>query len=97
MTVSNRALLMLCDLLLKNRPSSRPDGGGCTPVAKPCWSSRTYARARSPALHGSRHDIAAAREHGILGALDTAQLSTLADRLPRCRPDRAGPAAAAPR
>ena len=31
-----------------------------------------------PALPGSRHDIAA-REHGILGALDTAQLSRLAD------------------
>jgi len=32
-----------------------------------------------PALPGSRHDIAAAREHGILDAIDTAELSTLAD------------------
>ena len=33
----------------------------------------------SPTLPGSRHDIAAAREHGILDAIDTAELSTLAD------------------
>jgi hypothetical protein len=79
MTVSNRALLMLADLLRKNRPRSRPDGGGCTPAAKPCWSSRNYAGRDPPALPGSRHDVAAACEHGIFGALDAAQLSTLAD------------------
>ena len=33
----------------------------------------------SPTLPGSRHDIAAAREHGILDAIDTAQLDVLAD------------------
>jgi len=33
----------------------------------------------SPTLPGSRHDIAAAREHGILDALDTTELSALAD------------------
>jgi DDE superfamily endonuclease len=33
----------------------------------------------SPTLPGSRHDIAAAREHGILDALDTAELHTVAD------------------
>src|SRR5215212_6583641 len=33
----------------------------------------------SPTLPGSRHDIAAAREHGILDAIDTAELSALAD------------------
>jgi DDE superfamily endonuclease/Helix-turn-helix of DDE superfamily endonuclease len=33
----------------------------------------------SPALPGSRHDIAAAREHGILDALTTAGISTVAD------------------
>ena len=33
----------------------------------------------SPALPGSRHDIAAAREHGILDALDNAGIHTLAD------------------
>jgi len=34
----------------------------------------------SPALPGARHDIAAAREHGILDALDTAQVDAVADR-----------------
>jgi hypothetical protein len=33
----------------------------------------------SPTLPGSRHDIAAAREHGILDAIDTAELDTVAD------------------
>ena len=33
----------------------------------------------SPALPGSRHDIAAAREHGIIDALHAAGISTVAD------------------
>jgi hypothetical protein len=33
----------------------------------------------SPALPGSRHDIAAAREHGILDALTQAGVATVAD------------------
>ena len=33
----------------------------------------------SPALPGSRHDIAAAREHGILDAIDTAEVGAVAD------------------
>jgi hypothetical protein len=33
----------------------------------------------SPALPGSRHDIAAAREHGILDALATSGIATVAD------------------
>jgi hypothetical protein len=33
----------------------------------------------SPALPGSRHDIAAAREHGILDALHAAEISAVAD------------------
>ena len=33
----------------------------------------------SPALPGSRHDIAAAREHGILDALDTAGIHAVGD------------------
>jgi hypothetical protein len=33
----------------------------------------------SPTLPGSRHDMAAAREHGILDALDTAEIDTVAD------------------
>jgi hypothetical protein len=33
----------------------------------------------SPALPGARHDIGAAREHGILDALHTAQVPTMAD------------------
>ena len=34
----------------------------------------------SPAVPGSRHDIAAAREHGILDALATAEVTVVADR-----------------
>jgi hypothetical protein len=34
----------------------------------------------SPALPGARHDIAAAREHGLIDALTTAQVRVLADR-----------------
>ena len=33
----------------------------------------------SPALPGSRHDIAAAREHGILDAIDSADVRAVAD------------------
>ncbi|HEX2214617.1 MAG TPA: transposase family protein [Mycobacterium sp.] len=33
----------------------------------------------SPTLPGSRHDIAAAREHGILDAIDTARVDAVAD------------------
>ena len=33
----------------------------------------------SPTLPGSRHDIAAAREHGILDAIDAAKVQTVAD------------------
>jgi hypothetical protein len=34
----------------------------------------------SPALPGARHDIAAARDHGLLDALSTGQIRVLADR-----------------
>jgi hypothetical protein len=50
----------------------------------------------SPALPGARHDIAAAREHGIIDALTTAGVHVLADRgyqapgrRSPCRNDRA--------
>jgi hypothetical protein len=33
----------------------------------------------SPTLPGSRHDIGAAREHGLLDAVDTAEVSAVAD------------------
>ena len=33
----------------------------------------------SPALPGARHDMGAAREHGIIAALNTAEISTIAD------------------
>ena len=34
----------------------------------------------SPALPGARHDIAAAREHGLIDAITAAELRVLADR-----------------
>ena len=34
----------------------------------------------SPTLPGSRHDMGAAREHGIIGALNQAGIRTVADR-----------------
>jgi IS5 family transposase len=46
----------------------------------------------SPTLRGARHDIAAAREHGILDALSAASLRVLADR----GYQGAGPAVAVP-
>ena len=33
----------------------------------------------SPPLPGARHDMGAAREHGIIDALNTASVSTIAD------------------
>jgi hypothetical protein len=33
----------------------------------------------SPPLPGARHDMGAAREHGIIDALNTAAISTIAD------------------
>ena len=51
----------------------------------------------SPPLPGARHDMGAAREHGIIDALNTAGISTdRRHRLPRWRPGGAGAAAAAP-
>jgi hypothetical protein len=33
----------------------------------------------SPVLPGARHDMGAAREHGIIDALDTAEIQAIAD------------------
>ena len=51
----------------------------------------------SPVLPGARHDLGAAREHGIIDALTKAEVpARRRHRLPGRRPDRCGAAAASP-
>ena len=50
----------------------------------------------SPALPGSRHDIAAAREHGILDAVAATAIDTVADTVADTGYQGAGPAVRVP-